>query len=59
MLRIVLWPLARVLLLATAAVVALFARDMRCTYERIEGRSTVIESPFSAIEYTDRGRSRA
>jgi pimeloyl-ACP methyl ester carboxylesterase len=38
-----------------AAVAVVFTLDMQRAYARIEGRSTVIASPFGDIEYTDSG----
>ncbi len=34
---------------------ALFWRDMRSAYRRIEHRATVVRSPFGDIQYTERG----
>jgi 2-hydroxy-6-oxonona-2,4-dienedioate hydrolase len=44
---------------AALVVSAAFVRDMLRAYERVRGRSTVIESPYGAIEYKAAGSGPA
>lgn len=55
MLKKVLFWSALFLLSALAWIAAAFLRDSQKAYKRIRGKSTVIQSPYGDIEYTDRG----
>lgn len=45
--------------LLLAGAWAAYTRDMRRAYERIEGRSKVVSSPYGAIEYSEGGSGPA
>jgi pimeloyl-ACP methyl ester carboxylesterase len=47
------------LALALIVVVVIYNADMRRAYARIEGRSTVVQSPYGALEYTTGGSGPA
>ncbi len=48
------WSIAA-LLVAVAALATLFLMDMRAAYQRIQGHSTVLSSPWGDIEYVRGG----
>lgn len=56
--RVLGW-IAAALLAAVIVAAAAYALDMRRAYERIGGRSTVIESPLGAIEFSEGGSGPA
>jgi 2-hydroxy-6-oxonona-2,4-dienedioate hydrolase len=57
--RRVIFGTALVVGILLIAVCATYLRDMRRAYERIEGRSRVIASPFGDIEYVEGGNGPA
>jgi 2-hydroxy-6-oxonona-2,4-dienedioate hydrolase len=59
--RLARWLLAGSAALVAAAVAAgaAFERDMRAAESRLEGRSTVLQSPYGPIEYATAGKGPA
>ena len=50
---------AALALLALTAMAWAYARDMSRAYQRIQGRSQLLDTPLGRIEYTQRGQGPA
>jgi pimeloyl-ACP methyl ester carboxylesterase len=59
MLRKILWGIGIVLTIMVVVVVAAYFWDMHRAYERINGKSIVISSPFGDIQYSQGGSGPA
>lgn len=57
MAKVILWWIAGGLLILIVWGSVLYIKDMNRAYERISGKSTIIPSPFGAIEYSKGGNA--